>query len=49
MLRMDGTETNWTHIIQPKGRWLDLRLAEVWQYRYLVAMFVNVPGTNKPF
>ncbi|HYO47094.1 MAG TPA: ABC transporter permease [Gemmatimonadota bacterium] len=31
----------WTTVIRPKGRWLDLRLGELWQYRYLVLLLVR--------
>src|SRR5439155_2329675 len=30
----------WDLIIQPKTRWLDLHLADLWRYRDLTAMFV---------
>lgn len=32
---------NWTEIIEPKTRLLDLRLSELWRYRDLVMMFVR--------
>src|SRR5215204_3570222 len=32
---------NWTEIIKPRTRLLDLRLDEVWRYRDLVMMFVR--------
>jgi lipopolysaccharide transport system permease protein len=32
-------EPEWTLVIRPKGRWLDLRLRELWQGRELVWLF----------
>lgn len=32
---------NWTTIIKPKNRLLDLKLKELWQYRDLIIMFVK--------
>jgi lipopolysaccharide transport system permease protein len=32
---------NWTEVIEPQSRLLDLRLREVWRYRDLVLMFVR--------
>jgi lipopolysaccharide transport system permease protein len=40
-MKMGHVETEWTQIIRPKGKWLDLRLRELWQYRHLIAMFVR--------
>jgi lipopolysaccharide transport system permease protein len=38
----DTTDTeNWTTIIRPQGRWFDLKLGELWQYRDLVVLFVR--------
>lgn len=34
-------ENNWTEIIKPQSRLLDLRLAELWRYKDLVVMFVR--------
>lgn len=34
-------ETNWNLIIEPQRKLLDLRLAELWQYRDLVLLFVR--------
>jgi lipopolysaccharide transport system permease protein len=34
-------EENWTEIIQPRTRLLDLGLADVWRYRDLVMLFVR--------
>jgi len=40
-----GTESYpddyWTHILRPQGRWFDLRMKELWQYRDLVLLFVR--------
>lgn len=32
---------DWTLVIQPQGRWWDLRLDELWRYRDLLWMFVK--------
>ena len=32
---------NWSEIIEPKTKLLDLRLSELWNYRDLVLMFVR--------
>lgn len=32
---------NWTEVIEPRGRLLDLRLHELWRYKDLVMMFVR--------
>jgi lipopolysaccharide transport system permease protein len=32
---------NWSLIIHPQRRWFDLRLAELWQYRDLINLFVR--------
>lgn len=37
----------WTRIIQPKGKWYDLKLREVWQYRDLIKLFVKRNFTTK--
>jgi lipopolysaccharide transport system permease protein len=34
------TPQQWDLIIQPKGRWFDLHLGDLWRYRDLVRMFV---------
>lgn len=31
----------WTEIIEPKGRWYDLKLKEIWQYRDLIQIFIR--------
>lgn len=31
----------WTTIIQPRGKWFDLRLKELWRYRDLILLFVR--------
>ena len=33
--------TEWTTIIQPHGKWFDLRLKELWRYRDLISLFVR--------
>jgi lipopolysaccharide transport system permease protein len=32
---------NWTEVIEPRGKLLDLRLGELWRYRDLILMFVR--------
>ena len=34
-------QENWSLIIRPQRRWFDLRLAELWQYRDLINLFVH--------
>lgn len=31
----------WSHIIQPKTKWLDINLKEIWEYRDLIFIFVK--------
>ncbi|MFN4915154.1 MAG: ABC transporter permease [Sphingomonadales bacterium] len=31
----------WSEIIEPKGKWYDLKLREVWQYRDLIQIFIR--------
>jgi len=31
----------WTEIIEPQGKWYDLKLREVWQYRDLIQIFIR--------
>jgi len=31
----------WTEIIEPRGKWYDLKLREVWQYRDLIQIFIR--------
>lgn len=31
----------WTEVIEPKGKWFDLKLKEVWRYRDLMLLFVK--------
>ncbi len=38
---MMETQTEWTTVIQPRGKWFDLRLKELWRYRDLVSLFVR--------
>jgi len=38
---MSETNEQWTEIIEPKTRLLDLRLQELWRYRDLIMMFVR--------
>lgn len=35
------SQQQWTTVIKPKNKWLDLRLKEVWQYRDLIVLFVK--------
>jgi lipopolysaccharide transport system permease protein len=34
-------QKEWTEIIEPKGKWFDLKLKEVWDYRDLISIFVR--------
>ena len=36
-----GSDAGWSTVIQPHGRWFDLRLRELWTYRDLVILFVR--------
>jgi lipopolysaccharide transport system permease protein len=38
---MDQSKENWTEVIEPKTKLLDLRLNELWRYKDLVLMFVK--------
>lgn len=38
---MTSDTEDWTMIIRPQRRWFDLRLAELWAYRDLIALFVR--------
>ena len=40
-LKPDTTSEHWDLIIQPKGKFLDLNLKEVWKYRDLMWLFVK--------
>lgn len=35
------SDSQWTEIIQPKGKWNDLKIREVWQYRDLIQIFIR--------
>jgi lipopolysaccharide transport system permease protein len=35
------SDNQWTEIIEPKGKWFDLKLKEVWDYRDLISIFVR--------
>jgi lipopolysaccharide transport system permease protein len=35
------SDNQWTEIIKPKGKWFDLKLKEVWDYRDLISIFVR--------
>lgn len=35
------TGSDWTMIISPRGKWLDLNLRELWHYRDLIQLFVR--------
>jgi len=34
-------DQQWTEIIEPKGKWYDLKLKELWHYRDLIAIFIH--------
>ncbi len=34
-------DEHWTLIIEPKGRWMDLKLSELWTYRDLIVLLVR--------
>lgn len=36
-----STQTNWEYEIKPKGKFIDLNLAEIWRYRDLLVLFVK--------
>ena len=38
---LSTTEEEWDLVISPRKKWYDLQLAEVWNYRDLIAMFVR--------
>jgi lipopolysaccharide transport system permease protein len=38
---LNEENTQWTEIIEPKGKWFDLKLKEVWDYRDLISIFVR--------
>lgn len=38
---MPGRHEEWTLVIEPKGKLLDFKLAELWQYRDLIYLFVR--------
>ncbi len=38
---MTEEQKEWTEIIEPKGKWFDLKLKEVWDYRDLISIFVR--------
>ena len=40
-MHQDCADSEWTTIIRPQGKWLDLKLRELWQYRDLVMLFVR--------
>jgi lipopolysaccharide transport system permease protein len=40
-MKLISEKANWTEIIEPKTKLLDLRLRELWRYRDLVMMFVR--------
>ena len=39
--RAGGAEAPWDVVLRPQARWFDLRLADLWRYRDLVALFVR--------
>ena len=40
-IRSDNENDQWTTIIRPRSRWLDVNFAELWQYRDLIRLFVR--------
>jgi lipopolysaccharide transport system permease protein len=40
-IRSDNENNQWTTIIRPRSRWLDVNFAELWQYRDLIRLFVR--------
>lgn len=38
---MSDSQNNWTMIISPRNRWLDINLEELWHYRDLILLFVR--------
>jgi lipopolysaccharide transport system permease protein len=36
-----GTEENWSLVIKPQSKWLDLKFNEIWDYRDLIWIFVR--------
>ncbi len=38
---MNAPDNNWTLIIKPKGKLIDLNLRELWQYRDLLEMYIR--------
>ena len=40
-IRSGNEDDQWTTIIRPRSRWLDVNLAELWQYRDLIRLFVR--------
>ena len=38
---LNEENTQWTEIIEPKGKWFDLKLKEVWEYRDLISIFAR--------
>jgi lipopolysaccharide transport system permease protein len=40
-IRSDSEDGQWTTIIRPRSDWFDVNLAELWQYRDLIRLFVR--------
>lgn len=38
---MNHIQDEWTTVITPKGKWFDLKLKELWQFRDLILLFVR--------
>jgi len=38
---MEEEKQSWSEIIEPKNKWFDLNLSEVWEYRDLILLFVR--------
>lgn len=41
VIHSEKEEKVWTKVIEPKSKWFDFRLKDLWQYRDLVAMFIR--------
>ena len=41
IMKTEEPQSDWDLIIQPKNRWLDLQLREIWRYRDLLFLFVK--------
>ena len=41
VLQAPCLEDEWTTVIRPKGKWFDLKLRELWQFKDLILLFVR--------